>query len=159
MLGGWRWDAEVPCFEQRPIEERDCTGERVLEFAHVAAPMPTRQYANRVGRQMHITMTQILEQPRGQPRNVFSALAQRRNVNYRGRQAKVQISTKATRGDLGLEVAIGGGDNPNVERPILGATDAAHRAVAQESQQASLQFQGQFADFVQKQRAAVGAFE
>ena len=48
---------------------------------------------------------------------------------------------------------------PDIDAPLFDRADPPHRAIFQHAQQLGLQRTGQFADFVDEQRAAVGHFE
>ena len=56
--------------------------------------------------------------------------------------------------DLGLEVAVGRGDDARVERQLLVAADRADRALLQGAQQLRLHAQRHLADLVEEQGAA-----
>jgi hypothetical protein len=54
------------------------------------------------------------------------------------------------------DVAVGGGDEPDVDAQFLRAADARERAVLQKAQQLGLQRLAHVGDFIEKNRAAVG---
>ena len=58
-----------------------------------------------------------------------------------------------------VEIPVGGGDDPHVDRKRLGAAQRANLALLQYAQQLDLQRQRHVADLVEEQRAAVGSQE
>ena len=75
------------------------------------------------------------------------------------RQAVVQVLAKRLRLDHRRQIAVRGGDDADVDahRPL--AADAHDLAVLHDAQQAHLRGEGELADFVEEQRAAVGLLE
>src|SRR5262249_55639907 len=57
------------------------------------------------------------------------------------------------------QVAVGGGDDPDVHPDRGGAADAVELALLQDSEQLHLGFRGQLADLVEEDGAAVGQLE
>src|ERR1700730_1173969 len=85
-----------------------------------------------------------------QQANVFSSFPQWRNLNRKNVEAVKQIATKCTRGDGGLQVAIGGGDDPHVSSNRLIATHTLKLPLLQNAQERNLSFCGQLTDFVKE---------
>src|SRR5688572_15485611 len=74
-------------------------------------------------------------------------------------QTIVKIGTEPSRLDGLVKVAVGSGDNPDVD---LDGTVATHRLellLLQNAEQFHLRFERQFTHFVQEQGAVVGQFE
>ena len=115
--------------------------------------------ASRLGR--------VKSEPRGRtpgkmPRqfgNVLETLAERWNDDGEHGQAIPQVLAELARGYHVRQVAMGGGHDPHVDadRPL--PADTVEPAVLQDPQQADLGGQGQFGQFIQQERAAVGPFE
>ena len=61
--------------------------------------------------------------------------------------------------DRFVEVAVGGGDDADIDLDRLGAADAVDLALLDGAQQLGLQADVHLADFVEQQRAAVGFLE
>ena len=95
----------------------------------------------------------------GERADVARAIAQRRDDDRKHRQAVVQVFAERLRLDHRRQVAVRGGDDPDVDvhRPL--AADADHFAVLHDAQQAHLRGERQLADLVEEQRAAVGLLE
>ena len=85
--------------------------------------------------------------------------AQRRQVDFDDAQPVEQIAAKAARGRLDPQIAVGRGDHMDVHLPGFERTDALHFAVLDGAEQLGLQRQRQLADFVQKERPAIGVLE
>ena len=67
------------------------------------------------------------------------ALAQRRDRERDAVEAEVQILAEALAGDLGLEIAVGGRDEADVDRPRGAPADAHDLAALEHAQQLRLQ--------------------
>ena len=91
--------------------------------------------------------------------NVFAPLAQRHRLDREDVEAEVEILAKTAALHFLLEVAVGGGDQAHVDRAGAFFADALEIALLQHAQQLALQFERDFADLVEEQRAAVGEFE
>ena len=101
----------------------------------------------------------FLEEVIDQQRDVFAALAQRRNADRDDVQAIVEIFAKQVFGNGFVEIAVGGGNDAHVDGDFAGAADRTHGALLQHAQQLHLHGQRHLADFVEEDRAAVGDFE
>ncbi len=89
----------------------------------------------------------------------LGAVAQRRDDDRKHRQAVVEIFAKGLRLDHGWQVAVRRGDDADVDAHGPLAADAHHFAVLHHAQQAHLRGEGELADLVEEQRAAVGLLE
>ena len=101
----------------------------------------------------------FLQEELHQQGNVFQALAERRDANLDGAQAVKKIFAEASGQNFGAQVAIGGGDQADVDLFYFGRADALDFAILNHAQQFGLHGQRGFADLVEKNRAAVGVFE
>ena len=81
-------------------------------------------------------------------------LAQRRHGERDAVQPKVEVLAERAARDLGLEVAVGGGDEAHVDLPRPHAADARDLARLEHAQQLRLQRQRQLADLVEEDGAA-----
>ena len=94
-----------------------------------------------------------------QGRDVFAAVAQRRDMDREDAQAKVQVFAElAGRHQLG-ERPVGGGDDPDVGRTRPCVADRRHLAVLDGPQELDLKCRRNVADLVQEHRPAVGQLE
>ena len=100
-------------------------------------------------RQMGETM---LERVFRQQRDVRAAVAQRRQRDGDDVDAIVEVLAKASLGDFLGQVAIGGGDQADVDPDRLVAADAAQLALLQDAQKLGLQADVEVGDLVEKER-------
>src|SRR6185312_3200910 len=94
-----------------------------------------------------------------QERHVLEALAQRGNVDRDNVQAEIQILAKLLLLDAGFEIAVGGGDDADIDLDGAIAAHAFQLALLQDAQQFGLHVGRDFADFIEQNRATVGEFE
>src|SRR6185503_13829756 len=94
-----------------------------------------------------------------QKTDVSAASAELRQMQWKDSQAVVKIRTETAGSDRLCEVAVGGGDDANVDRDIRARADAAYRAFLQHAQQLRLRRKIQRVNFVEKQCTAGGLFE
>jgi len=78
----------------------------------------------------------------------------RRHGDRKDIQPVPQIFPESAFGDLLLQIAIGGGDDADIDFDRAGAAHALELAILDHAQQLRLQFQRQFADFIQKEGGA-----
>ena len=94
-----------------------------------------------------------------QPRKIVEAFAQRRHADRKDVQPEEQILAKLAAADARLEIAMGRGEDADVDAARLDAADTLERALLQHAQQLHLHVEAHVADLVEKQRAAVGELE
>ena len=107
------------------------------------------------------------QQPLGDVGDVTATLTQRRQGDREDGEAIEEVFSKRPGRDGLVEIAIGGGDHADVDGNLAMIADSADGSLGgsasggrlQDSQQLGLRLQIAFADFVQKQRAAVGQLE
>ena len=100
---------------------------------------------------------ELLDEVLDQERDVARALAQRRQADRHHVQAVVEILAKGAGRDLLLQIAVGRGDQPHVDADRLDAAHALELALLQGAQQLHLHLDGDRADLVEEQRAAVAS--
>ena len=91
--------------------------------------------------------------------DVVAAIAQRRQEQLEHAEAIVQVLAKSLVADVLLQVLIRGGDHADVDVDFFGRADGQEWMAFENAQQLGLAFEGQLADFVEKQRAEVGLLE
>ena len=135
----------------------------ILQFTHVAGPvvgLKLFHVRRRQTRGVHAEFAGgLLEKMLRQLRNVLSAVAQRRQFDGEDAQAIVEVLAEATCLYLVGEGAIRRGDDAHVHGAGAFLADFLELAFLQDAQQLALEFQRHFADFIQKQRAAIGEFK
>ena len=102
---------------------------------------------------------EIAEDAVDEERHVAGALAQGRQRRHEHGEAEVEVGAEAARVDLGLEVAVGGGDDAHVDGQAARRADALHLAALEHAQELRLQLEGELADLVEEDGAAGGGFE
>ena len=80
----------------------------------------------------------------------------RREVELHDVQPMEQIFAEIAGGDGLHDVAVGRGDEPDIDPQFLRAADAGERAVFEKAQQLGLQRLAHVGDFIEKNRAAIG---
>src|SRR5262245_35027175 len=96
-----------------------------------------------------------LDEMPDQRRDVVRSLTQRWQTNGKYIQPVEQILAEGARLNHGAQVAIGCGDEPDVDAVRRGRTDTLYLPLLDRAQQLGLHVQRQFADFVKEQRAAM----
>ena len=153
-----QFDAQFACRFQRhrPFD-------RVLQLPDIARPVVTGQSferrrfdaVNALSRSGRIFLQKVIRQQR----NILAALAQARHANGNDVQAIVEVLAERAFGDLPVEIAVGGGDDADVNWNFAGAAHRTDGAFLEHAQQFDLHGHGHLADFVEKNRALVGDFE
>src|SRR5208337_4352915 len=138
-------------------------GDDVFQFANVAGPGMLEKKglraAGEAGDALAIGIVVLLQEKLHEKRNVFQALRERRDTNLDGTQAIEEIFAETPGENFGAEVAVGGGDEADIDLLDLGRADALNFAVLDDAQQLGLHGQGSLADFIQEHRAAIGVLE
>src|SRR6185295_5040070 len=83
----------------------------------------------------------------------------RRHLEIVDRDPEVQILAKAAGGDLGLEIAVGRGDEPEIRAQVALAADPAEDLLLEHPQELRLERQGELRDLVQEESAEVSFLE
>ena len=135
----------------------------VLKLAHVARPLVGEQAPHRLGGDVRDLLAGLTrEAPQEclhQLGDVVRALAQRRQRDREHVQSVIEVLAELpARHHLG-QVAVGGRHHPHVDADRLVAAHPFELTLLQHTQQLHLCLQGQLADLVQEQRAAVGQLE
>src|SRR5262245_17461560 len=94
-----------------------------------------------------------------QSRNVLAPLPERGNADREHIEPVQQIGSKLSGGSHLLEVAIGGGNQPEVDLAGLRRSQTLELPFLKHAQQLSLQLKRKIADFIEEKRPAVGDLE
>ena len=94
-----------------------------------------------------------------QNRDVAGALAKRRGKDGKDLEAVEEVAAELLLRDHLGQVAIGGGDEADVDGDGPVAAEALNLPLLQGAQQFGLQVERHFADLIQKQRAFMGQFQ
>src|SRR6266852_2734807 len=91
-----------------------------------------------------------------QDRNVFLAIAQRRNEEGNYVQAVEEILAEGAAGDFLFEIFICGGDDAHIYMESLIGADAFEALLFEDAEDFGLGAEAHVADFVEEERAAIG---
>src|SRR5690625_6167098 len=133
------------------------------QLAYVAGPAVADQKPQRIARKPANAFGFIRPplKPRqkvlGQRNNVFGALAQRRNVQLNHVDAVVEVFAKFMVANGRFKVAVGGGNQPDVDGGFFGGANRANAFFLQRAQQLGLKGGRHVANFVKHHGAAAGA--
>ena len=130
----------------------------ILQLSNVARPVKGGEPLNRCRREARNDVIGLRGEPFqegvGQRHDVFTAFAQRRQVNRNGADAVIKVLAQFAVLEGVFRLAVGGGDDAAVGLVAGLAADRADFVVLQDAQQLALRVDGHFGDFVEQQRAA-----
>ena len=101
----------------------------------------------------------LTEEMAGQSADILAPVAQGRQFDRHDIEAIKQILPERARRDHRRERAVGGSDDPHIDRDLVPPTDPPDTSRLQGAQQPGLRLCGHVADLVEKQRAAIRLFE
>ena len=139
--------------------ERHGRGQRLLQLTHVQRPSIAEQEPGRLAAELDAlaAVRRGPAQQRGQQdAEVLAAAAQGRKREREAADPRVQIGAELAPLDQGLQVPVGGGDQPEVHLDRLGAADGKHLGLLQSAQQRRLAGAGQIGHLVEEEGPAVG---
>ena len=135
----------------------------VFQLAHVAGPVVDGERAPRLLRQRprrHAVRGGIfLDEIFGEFDHVGRPLAQRRDFQVHDVEAEQQILAEGAFAHRLGQIAVGGGDDADIDRHRPRAADAVDHALLDGAQQLGLQPHVHLGNLVEQQRAAVGLLE
>ncbi len=107
-------------------------------------------------RRLAVLQAVLLEKKSRQWNNVFLPFAKGRQIHRSDHQSVIEIFAKNVIFNVLFKVAVGGGDDPNIELGGRRAAKFFDLAVLEKVHQLDLQHRRQFADFVEEKRAPLG---
>ena len=132
------------------------------QFAHIARPLVSQQSIDQPRTEPLRRIEPLVERRhkvRGEPFDVVAALAQRRQRGRDRVQPVIQVFTEQTLAHHRREIAVGGAQHPHVHRHLSRRADPSKCRRIQHPQQLHLRRQTDFANLVEKDRAAVRHLE
>src|SRR5690348_10241014 len=130
----------------------------VFELAHVAWPVVGEHRLQRLLRQSVVAAVAAQEMG-DEGRNIFLAVAQWRQTEVDDVETVEQVPAEGAFLYFFGQIAIGGGDDPEIGTSLNEGTDRAELLLLQNAEQLSLQIERKLADFIEEGRAAVGGFD
>ena len=97
---------------------------------------------------------QLVEEAVGEERDVGGAGAERREDDAGLGEAVEEVFAEAAGVDLGAEIAVGGGDEADVDGDGRGAADAGDGARLEDAEELGLEVERELADLVEEEGAA-----
>ncbi len=135
----------------------------MFQLAYIAGPCIGEQRGLRIGGQTQTRETEaravFFEKEACQKQHVAATLAQWRHDERIYRQPMIKVRAKPPGAHFLGEIAIGRRDQAHIDLVLAVRADALQLPVLQHAQQLGLHDERQFADFVEKERAAIGQFE
>ena len=137
---------------------------RVPQLAHVVPPpLVAPEQLHRLRRDPLPSHTEPLADPGdetlGQLGHVVQALAERGHLDHVHVEPVEEILAEAARLHVGVEVAVGRGDDARLDRERARSAQAGDAAVLEHAEELGLRRAGQVADLVQEERAALRRLE
>ena len=134
----------------------------VLELAHITAPRMLQKSGCHLRRECPVSSVLLIEsreEPRRQDEDLLFAISQRGNADLHHVQAVVEVFPEVASHEPLLEVAIGGGDDPDIDIDRAVSPDTGKAEVLQDVQEFGLQRKGKIGDLVEIDRSLVGILE
>src|ERR1051325_8685384 len=135
----------------------------ILELPDIARPLPPPQlFHYAVGHAANSVVCQVLMFGDDVPHqlwDVFAAFAQRRQPDWKHAEPIVEILAEHSFANHAPKIAMRGGDDAYVHLLRLRRSEPLERSFLQDAQPLGLQVEGQIADLVEKERAAVRQLE
>ena len=135
----------------------------VLQLPHIARPVIVHQRGYRFSWNVCDALVHgvciLLGKVPHQQGNVVASLAQRRHGEREDVQAVVEIRSERVLLDHGEQIAVRRRHHTGIRAQRARGAEALERVVLQHPQELGLQFEGQVADFVEKEGPPVGQFK
>ncbi len=141
------------------VAQHESAADLVLELTDVAGPPVGREAIHRRRRDAGLGAAVLAEEKLHEERHVVGAVGERRNPKREDRQAVVEVLAERSRLHHRLEVAVGRGDDADVDLAAALRTHGPDVAVLEDAEQLRLHPEAHFADLVEEERAAVSDLE
>src|SRR5262249_29219887 len=134
------------------LHERNAV-DAVLQLPDVTRPRIREQHLADVaaqGDRWKPRMLRLLQEVIDQERDIAPPIAKRRNVDRKNVEPIIKVLAEAAGGDLGLEVAVRGGNQSHVELAPLEGADRTEFALLDDPEELDLHVERQIANLVEK---------
>ena len=153
-------DIEQVIIDFIAITENDRALDGIFQLADIARPDIGGYGLNSLWREIHLVFAQSItaafEHGFGNLENILAAFAQGRQLKAHDTDAIVKVFPEFMFARHGLEVAVGGADQPDVNNAGVNRANSANFVLLNKAQQSRLSFHGQLANLIQEESAAVG---
>src|SRR5262245_39536986 len=143
--------------------EDDGALEHVLQLADVPGPSIGDETSHGLPAHSVDTLadasSELVDQEADQERDVLGAFPERGKRDGEDAEAIVEVLAERAGADNLEQVAVGGGDDPDIDRDGRAAADALDLALLQDAEELGLGLRGELADLVEEKGAAVGQLE
>src|SRR6266481_2823990 len=141
-------DGEILCFAYNYRSLND-----VLQFANITRPRVRLKqiealFVHRL-KALSCLPCETINEVLNQKRNVFSSFAQRRHFNWKNVEPVKQIAPERARSDGSLQIAVSGGNHPNISSDGSSRTDPLKLAFLQNTQEGDLGLGRKLSDLIQ----------
>ena len=147
----------------RRTTARFCGVEHLAQFAHVARPAICAQCGAGVETKLTARCTvdaaRISEVLLGDETNIVLAVAQRRQLDAKNREARQKIFAERTSGDAIFKARLTRCDHATMDCRVSAAVETRHAILFERSQKTILQCDRQLTDFGEIHRAAAGKLQ
>ena len=137
--------------------------DHITQFAHITGPGILHKNVSGVicnfPGPATVARREFFEEVLDQKRNVLNPFPQWRNIKGNHVQPIEEIFAKVAARALFFEILVCGGDYPHIDRDRLSSPDRRESLLVQCAQHLGLSLQTHVPDFVQEQRASIGAFK
>ena len=131
----------------------------VFQLTNVAGPVISQHNFDRfVAENFFLSRSArgTLHEVGDEKRDILATLAQRWDAQAENIKAEIQVAPESASGDSLLQVAVGGGQNTNVDGNAARASDGTDFFFLNGAQQFGLKVDGKFADFIEKYGSPFG---
>ena len=138
-------------------------GDDIFEFSDIAGPGVLEEdrlgAAGEASDLFAVSLVVFLEEELDEKRNVLEPLGERRDADLDRAETVIEIFAEAAGEDFGSEVAVGGGNETDVDLLDLRRADTLDFAVLDNAKKFGLHDQRSFAHLIEEHGTAVGVFK
>jgi hypothetical protein len=149
--------------EEGAIEEEDEAVDGAFQFADVAGPIVLLEAFDEGGFEGFEVFAEALvglaEESEGEFGDILESGAERGEMEDDLGEAVIEVEAEELAGNVGFEVAVGGGDDADLDFVFGIAADAAGAAGFEEAEDFGLEGGVEVADFIEEEGAAGGLFD
>ena len=163
---GGRWTEWIAAFDGERtgvLSEDNGALDDILEFTDISRPVVVHQHLQCFGaepvRRLHVFFAIFVREELDKPRNIFSSLAQRRELNVDDIEPVIQIFSEFAFVDQLFQVHIGRRNNTSIDFDGIDASEAHEFLFLNDAQKLRLCFKADRSNFVEEDRPLIGDLE